>query len=62
MSEFDDRARRAREDLESGFHDVRAPEFAAVRARQRHRHVAYGGVAAMVLVAVALIARRECRW
>ena len=56
MTGFDDRARRAREDLESAFDDLRAPDFAVLQARQRRRRVAAGGVATVLVLALGIVA------
>jgi hypothetical protein len=56
MSAFDDRARRARDDLASAFDDVRAPEFGVLQSRQRRRRVAAGGVATVVVLALGVAA------
>jgi hypothetical protein len=56
MNSFDDRARRARDDLASAFDDLRVPDFGALQARQRHRRVAAGGVATVLVLALGIVA------
>jgi WD40 repeat protein len=56
---LDDRFRGARGELDRAFDDGARPDFASVRARQRHRRVAAGGAGALALLAfVAVVTTR----